>query len=796
MMLTPGTRLGAYEILAPLGAGGMGEVYRARDTRLGRNVAIKVVSERLSDDPKALARFEAEARAVAALSHPNIVALHDVGRDNGIAFVVMELLEGEPLDRRMTAEHLSWRQALEIAASIADGLASAHARGFVHRDLKPANIAVTRDGVVKILDFGLARQDPFTMHAETAGDTATVATEPGTILGTLAYMSPEQVKGEPSDQRSDIFSLGCVLYEMLSGRQPFQGDTSAETLAAILRDQPAPLPDEGGGIRPRIDAVVRRCLEKDPERRFQSARDLAFALRDILGASQAPPGPAQMSAPRVGIRRRRILMAAAGLVAVGAVVFLARGRLWIGARETPVHALAVLPLVDLSPDREPEYFADAMTEELTTRLARMGGWRVTSRTSVMGYRGTKKNVQEIARELGVDAIVEGSVLRDGSRVKVTAQLIDARTDQHTWADTYERELDGVLALQNDVARAIARQVQLTLTPDANAALAASTRPIRPQAYDAYVRGRHAWDKRGESDLRDAIRFFQDSIDADPTYAPAYAGLADCYGQLGYGSYIAPVDAFPRARAAAQKAIDLDGTLADAHASLGYALMYYDRDFAAAEAEYKRAIALNPNYAIAHQWYAYLLTAMERPQRDAEREIAIAASLDPLSVPINIDRAYILHYYDRNDEALHSVATALEMNPKFPPAYFWLARIYTAQRRYAEADAAMQKIEALRTWTPAMAVRGYLHAKSGRAREAKAVLAEFDDLKRQGRYASGYAIGVVYAGLEDNAGVFSSLDAAHRERSHWLVWLKRDPRWNAVRSDPRFQSLVHKIGLPR
>jgi tetratricopeptide (TPR) repeat protein len=303
------------------------------------------------------------------------------------------------------------------------------------------------------------------------------------------------------------------------------------------------------------------------------------------------------------------------------------------------------------------------------------------------------------------------------------------------------------------------------------------------------------DKRSESDLDAAVRFFRDSIDADPTYAPAYAGMADGYGQLGYGSYVSPEDAFPRARAAARKAIELDPLLAEANASLGYALMYYDWNFPGAEAEFTRAIELNPNYALAHQWYAYLLTAMERPLIDAEREIDAAASLDPLSVPIHIDRAYILHYYGRNDDALQLVRLALEMNPTYAPGYFWLARIYTAEGRYADAEAALQKIGPLRTWTPAMAALGYLYAKSGRVQDANAVLAEFAELVRQRRYASGYAVAVIHAGLGDRERVFSSLDAAVSERSHWLVWLKRDPRWNEFRSDVRFQSLVRRVGLP-
>ncbi len=786
----PGTRFGAYEILTPIGAGGMGEVYRARDTRLGREVAIKVVTDRLMTDPDALARFEREARAVAALSHPNIVALHDVGRAHGAAFAVMELLDGESLDRRLATADLPWRTALSVAAAVADGLSSAHARGIVHRDLKPGNIFIVRDGLVKIVDFGLATD------AALQGASGDVATEtaPGVIFGTVGYMSPEQARGELADHRSDIFSLGCVLYEMLARERPFRGDTAPEVFAAILRDQPRDLTVLGRGIPVRVEALVRRCLEKNPDHRFQSARDLAFALRGVLSDSGHSTGADWIRTLRAGLRPAPLIMLGI-LIVLTTIFWLAGGARSVFVRRTPIRALAVLPLESVSGDRQQDDFAETMTEQLTARLASLGSWRVASPAAAVRYRGTRKPVAQIAAELGVDAVVEGSVARHGSSVKVAAQLVDARTGRRIWGDAYEQGLDNVLILQNDLVRAIARETDLRLAPDVSTRLSSTPRKVAPAAYDAYVRGRHAWDKRSESDLHDAIRFFQDSIDADPTYAPAYAGLADAYAQLGYGSYVSPEDAFPRARTAAEKALALDPSLAEGHASRGYALMYYDWDFADAESEYRRAIQLNPSYAVAHQWYAYLLTAMERPFAAADAEISIAKALDPLSPAINTDRAYISYYYGRNEDALHSVGLALEMDPKFAPGYFWLGRISTSQGRFADADQAFHNIGPLRTWTPAMAALGYMYGKAGRVQEAKAILAEFDTLTRHGRHASAYAIAAIYAGLGDRERIFQYLDVAYREHSHWLIWLKRDPRWDEFRADPRFQNLVRKIGLP-
>ena len=785
-----GTTLGPYRILEKLGEGGMGEVYRATDSRLGRHVAVKVVAGRLVEDPAALARFEREARVVASLSHPNIVALHDVGTDDGVAFAVMELLDGETLDRAIGSAGVSWMQALDVAAAIADALACAHDRGVVHRDLKPANVFLTRDGLVKVLDFGLARQDPGVAEIRTTMAMARGETEPGVVLGTVGYMSPEQVRGEPADARSDIFSLGCVLYELLSGRRPFGGATAPEVQAAILRDEPAPVADFSK-VPAEVNAIVQRCLEKHADRRFQSARDLAFALRQARGGSAARVVVRPL---RPGLSRRTLVaLGGAGLAAAMTGVWWTSRRPGGGAGR--IQSLAVLPLADLSRDRQQEYFADAITEDLTTRLKKMGDWRITSRTSATAYRGTARKIPDIARELGVDALVAGTVQRDGTRLKVTAQLIDGGTDRVLWADSFEREVQDVFALQNDISFAIAREVGLALTADVNQRLTAAARPVPRDAFDEYARGRYAWNKRREADLREAVHHFNAALAVEPTYALAYAGLADAYGQLGYGSYDSPRESFPLARKAAERALEHDAYLAEAHASRGYALMYYDWNFAEAEAEFRRAIELNPNCEYAHQWLAYLLTALERPAADPEGEIEKARDLDPLSVAIRTDHAYMLHYYRRDDDALRAARQALEMDPQYPLAWFWLGRIYTSQGRYDEADTALQKIGQLRTWTPAMAALGFLYGKSGRPKDAAKVLAEFEALAQSGRYASGYAIAVIHAGLGDRERALAALEDAYQERSHWLVWLKRDPRWDGIRDDARFEALVRRVGLP-
>ncbi len=596
MPLPAGARLGPYEIRSSLGAGGMGEVYRARDTRLGRDVAIKIVAEHRVGRGDAGARFEREWRTVAALSHPNVVALYDVGEYGGLSYAVMELLDGESLDRLLLRESVPWRRALEISAEVANGLGAAHEKGIVHRDLKPANVFVTRDGGIKVLDFGLARSGQPSAEI-TTGETATIDSTPGTVMGTVGYMSPEQVRGGAIDQRSDIFALGCILYELLTGSRAFAGHSSAETLASILRDQPHDLTDSGRRIPLGIDPIVRRCLEKRPDQRFQSARDLAFALRAVLDLSGStrsldvlPPAPPS--------RRWRLpALAAAVLVAAG-IVGWQRG--WFPkVLQGRTASLAVLPLVNRSGDPDQEYLADGVTEQLITNLSKLDGVRVISRTSSMAYKGTRKPLPQVARELGVDSVVEGSIARDGARVKVNAELVDGKTEARLWQDSFDRDISDVLVLQTEIAEQVAGSIAIQIGPDERSRLRA-IRHIDPGAFDAYMRGRYHWNKRTKPDLDQAVEDFRRAIDIAPTYAAAYAGLADTYSLLAYQNFLPPLEAFPKARAAATRASELDATLADAYASLGYVNLYHDWDFASAETNFKHAIALNSQLVTAHQ----------------------------------------------------------------------------------------------------------------------------------------------------------------------------------------------------
>ena len=762
MSLEMGSRLGPYEILGLIGAGGMGEVYRARDTRLGRDVAIKVLPAQFASDPDRLRRFEQEARAVAALDHPNILAIHDVGTHEAAPFIVTELLEGETLRDRLKAGGLTVSKAVEAAVQIAQGLAAAHEKGIVHRDLKPGNVFITKDRHVKILDFGIAKLvAPRSLAEPAQGTTVVEATEAGTTLGTVGYMAPEQVRGQSVDHRTDIFSFGCVLYEMLSGWSPFRRDTAADTMSAMLHEDPLPLAGTDRNISPTIEGIVTRCLEKRPEERFQSARDLSFALQ--VEAKELPEP---------------------------------RERSGDATISGPIRSIAVLPLVIFSAEPEQQFFADSMTDAIITDLAKIGTLRVVSRTSVMRYKQTQKSIREIARELNVDAAVEGSVERAGDRVRIRAHLIRAATDEHMWADAYERDLEDVLVLQNEVARSIAREIQVKLTPEEHAVLS-SARRVDPEAYQLYLKGRYFWVKRTPESVTKAIGLFEQAIDADPTYAQAYGGLADCYMSLGFSfdvGSLPPTEAIPKAKAAVAKALEVTESLAEVHNPLAFMKLNYDWDFPGAETEFKRALELNPGNANVHHWYAHYLIVAGRPN-DSLAESNRALELDPLSPIMSVHLGWLYYYLHAYERALNQLNKTLELDPNYGLAYWYIGLVNEQQGAFTEALAALRRSdELLKDNLVVKADLAHALAVSGRKADAEEALRNLLAISHT-RYVNPFEIGLIYIGLGQSEEAFQWLNRAYKERSDLVVYLRVDPRLDPVRSDPRFQEMVRRMNFP-
>ncbi|MBI3666374.1 MAG: protein kinase [Acidobacteria bacterium] len=784
MPLGSGTRLGPYEILAPLGAGGMGEVYRARDPRLGREVAIKVLPEHLANNPEALARFEREARAVAALSHPNILASFDCGTDQGICYAVTELLEGETLRSRLGRAELTWTRAIEIGAAVADGLSVAHSKGITHRDLKPENIFLTSDGRVKILDFGLARWRP---ASPSSGDTATAtATEPGTILGTVGYMSPEQVRGVSADAPSDIFSLGCVLYEMVAGQRAFARPTAADTLAAILNNDPPPLADTGKQAPPELEGILNHCLEKNPEQRFQSARDLAFALRATGGAGLPWDRRSRLSVKPAW----KPVLAVLALVALAAGLYLfisLRGR---SARA--IESLAVLPFVNTGANPDAEYLSDGITETLISNLSQLPNLRVMSRSSVFRYKGRDVDPQTAAQALKVQAIVTGRVTQRGDSLAISAELVDARDSSQIWGEQYNRKLADILAVQQEISREISDRLRLKLSGEQKKQLARRS-TTNPEAYQLYLKGRYYSEKLTVEGFKRAVELLDQAIEKDPGYALAYAGLADAYVNM-VDVFLPPKEVFPKIKEAARRALELDETLAEAHATLANAKFGYDWDWPGAEREYKRAIELNPGYAKAHEWYGNnLLTSLGRFD-EAVAEVKRAQELDPLSLEVQFFAGVTFYWARRYDQAMEELHRTLEMDPNMPPAHAVLGWTYEQKGDRPKAISELQKARELADLPVMQASLASLYALAGRHAEARKILADLEELSKH-RYVSWYDIALIRLALGEKAQALECLDKAFEQRSQWLANLKIDPRLDALRSHPKFPELVRRVGLP-
>jgi eukaryotic-like serine/threonine-protein kinase len=714
MPAPPGTRLGPYEIVDLIGSGGMGEVHKAIDTRLGRTVAIKLLFDTHTD------RFEREARAIAALNHPHICTLYDVGPD----YLVMEYVEGIPLEGPLPAKEAA-RMALEIAGA----LEAAHAEGIVHRDLKPANILVTRSGV-KLLDFGLAKVQP----AAAAEGTVT-QTQAGTILGSAGYMSPEQVRGQPADARSDIFSFGVVLYEMLSGRRAFDRGNAVSTMAAILHTEPGPIE-----APPELASVMARCLRKSPSERFQNMAEVITALE----VPEQDPGPNKDS------------------------------------------CIAVLPFANMSGDKDNEYFSDGLAEEILNALTKLPELRVVARTSAFAFRGKDQDIRGIGETLGATHVLEGSVRKAGNRVRVAAQLIGIRDGCHLWSERYDREMTDIFAIQDEISEAIVNVLKLKLARTVR-------RPVTPAAFEAYLRGRYFWNKRTESDLNRSIEYFNQALALDPGYALAHAGLADAFIVLGVFGLRAPSDAYPKAKAAALRAIDFDATLAEAYDSLGHVKAALDWDLPGAEQDYKRALELNPNYPSAGRGYGYILSLMQRHE-EALAQLKGARDLDPLSMSVNAFLGLVSMKARRYDQGIAASRVAVELDPNNPQGHWILARALDAANQLPEALAEAEKAASLSGGSqPYNGHLGYAYARIGDRDRALEIVRKMQELAKT-RYISAYYLALIYATLGEPDLALASLEKAYEERDTRLLEVF-DPAFDILRSDVRFQDLVRRIGLP-
>ena len=783
-----GRTLGHYKIHSLIGAGGMGEVYRAHDTRLDRDVAVKILPEHSDGDPEAMRRFEREARAVAALSHPNIMAIHDFGTEEGVSYAVMELLEGETLRDRLKRSSLAWREAVKTGIAITEGLAAAHAKGIIHRDLKPENLFLTADGQVKILDFGIAR-----IKHVVAPDTETLTattTRPGLVMGTLGYMSPEQLRGETADAPSDIFSFGCVLHEMLSGHRPFARNTTAEMIAAILNEEPSPLAEAVKGIPEDLARVVEHCLEKRPADRFQSARDLAFDLKSLLGSGEIAKSTAAIATPRIHFTARPGTWI--GIAAAVVTLALAASFYLIGGRNKTIDSIAVLPLVNLSGDANLEYLSDGIAESLINSLSQLPRLRVMARGTVFSFKGKEVDPRKVGQELDVRVVFTGRVALRGDTLNIQADLVNAADGSQIWGDRYVRKLSDILAIQEEITKHISEKLRLKLTGAEQQRLT-RRHTTNTEAHQLYLKGRHQWGKSNEEGLRKSIEYYNQAIELDPTYALAYVGLADTYFILS-NIYLPPKEAMPRSRAYAMKAVEIDDSIGEAHAALASVKTFYDWEWEEGERAFKQAIDLNPGYAPVHNQYGVHLVYLKRFE-EAQSEMDRARELDPLSPYVHVGTVWPVLFARKYDQAIERLHRIIALNPEFANAHINLGWAYAWKGMNEEAIAAFDKAKSLENIWQNLSALGYAYAKAGRMDEARKVLAELRERARR-EHVSEYGLAMVYAGLGEKDRAIDELQKAYDARDEYMPFLNVDPFFDSLRSDPRFIGILRRLNLPQ
>ncbi len=785
-----GKTIARYRILAKLGAGGMGVVYRAHDAQLDRDVAFKLLPDATVQSEEARSRLLREARTASQLSHPHICHVYEAGQADGHVYIAMELLDGSALSESIPPEGLPLETILRIGTQIAEALAHAHGKGVIHRDLKANNVIVTPEGRAVVLDFGLAKRE--LMNEQGTTELLSVAaTATGVIMGTPTYLSPEVLQGGRATAQSDIWALGVVLYNMAAGELPFRGRSIAELCGAILKDTPTPLPER---VHPGLRAVIQRCLSKEPSQRYRLASEAQAALQALQpGAGSGGSG----SGLRTQTNWGRLGVYAAGIAVIATTALLATevirwpGPFGGGASGARIRSLAVLPLANLSGDSRQEYFADGLTDELIADLASIKSLKVISRTSAMRYKGANKPLPEIARELGVSGIVEGSVMRSNDRVRIKVELIDAASDRHLWAQSYDRDTRDILAMQSEVGRDIAERIHVQLSPGEQERVT-GTRPVNPRAYELYLRGRYYWNKRTKDALLQALDNFTQAVRIDSTYAVAHAGLADTYVLMPVYAGSSPLESYPLARTAALKAQKIDEHLAEAHASLGRVKLFYDWDWTGAETEFRRAIELKPSLSTAHHWYSICLRDVGRLE-EAITEANRALELDPVSLIINTNLGDTFFYAGKFDQAIAQHRKTLLLDASFAAAHLYLGRAFEQKGMFHDAVAEFQKARSLMGKGPyalADLARGY--ALAGKRADAKRLLNELLDFSKRGA-GQEVDIALVYLALGDRDQTFQYMEKAYKERSG-LNDLAVDPRFGSLHGDPRFKDLLARLGL--
>ncbi|HZE72931.1 MAG TPA: protein kinase [Pyrinomonadaceae bacterium] len=839
--LLPNSIISHYRIVSRIGAGGMGEVYLAQDTsELGRNVALKIVPAEVAQNKDRLQRFTQEARTVSNLNHPNILTVYEFGQSDTASFIATEYIDGVTLRQHLSSRRLKLIDVLDVTIQIVAALNAAHEAGITHRDLKPENVMVRKDHIVKVLDFGLAKlSEPAALAGGSdkseASEDATkvfVQTEPGLVMGTVSYMSPEQSVGKGIDQRTDIWSIGVVLYEMLAGCVPFQGKDIHRQIIAIQETEPAPVSQLVEGVPDRLEEIVFKCLAKEKDERYQSAKDLLIDLRNLrrrlevdaeiertvapglrstsggtsrvstqglqsnAGATSAVQVPTASSAEYVvtGIKQHKLAAAIVVLVLVAGGIGLG---IFMRARNTEgaIDSVAVLPFENKSNAADTDYLSDGLAESLIYRLSQLPNLKVSPTSSVMRYKGKEADVKTIAGELGVSAVMTGRIAQRGDNLTISVELVDTRNNKLLWGEQYERKISELLTTQREIAAEIANKLQLKLSGEGEQKLAKKYTDSN-EAYQLYLKGLFHFANRTKEDVQKAIGYFQQATRLDPNFALAYVGISQSYSLMPSYSYLSPKDAFPQAKAAAQKALEIDPLLADAHAALATTFAAYEWNWVEAEREFKQAIELNPNVADIHYRYGLIYLIPAGRMDEAIREIKRALELEPLSIAMNANLAGAYMYARQNDLALAQARKTFDLEPGHITARVWLTNVYESLGMYSEAIALSEESTKNHTSDQYfLFYAGYAYAKTGRRDKAEDAIKKLRDLEKT-EPVDPYLLATLYVGLGDKDKALVELEKSFNERGYYVPLLRVDPLMDPLRDDPRFADLIERIGLPK